>query len=92
MKKGINIILATTLLLGVSVQSYAQERGPGGERPVFSNVDLDGNGEVNFEEFSQQKLPGGDPQEIFDSIDANKDGVITEQEFLDHKPPAPPRR
>jgi hypothetical protein len=96
MNKSLNLVITAVLLLGVSACSRAEQRGPGGEggpgeRPVFSTVDIDGNGEINFEEFSQQNLPGGDVKEIFDSIDADKDGIITEQEFLDHKPPAPPR-
>ena len=91
MSKRKNVIVAVILFLGVTAQSYAQEKGPGAP-PAFSSVDLDGNGEVNFEEFSQQKLPGGDPKEVFDSIDSNDDEIITEQEFIDHKPPPPPRR
>ena len=93
MKKSINIILSTVLFLGVTAQAYAEERGQGGPgpRPEFSSIDIDGSGEISFDELSEQKLPGGDVQEIFDSIDADSDGVITEQEFIDHKPPAPPR-
>ena len=95
MKKSLNILIGGVLVLGVVSLAYAQEGGPGGdrpERPEFSSVDVDGSGDVDFEEFSQQRLPGGDYQTIFDNIDTDGDGLITEQEFKDHKPPAPPRR
>lgn len=94
MKKSMNIILGTVLVFGAVSLSFAQENGQGGgrpERPDFSSVDLDSSGEIDFDEFSQQTLPG-DPQTIFDHIDADSNGTITEQEFNDHKPPAPPRR
>jgi len=93
MKKTTSVILSSILLLGVSVQAYANQesRGPR-ERPVFSDVDTDGNGEISLSEFSSQDLPGGDADQIFNSIDTDQDGVISEQEFSDHKPPAPPQR
>lgn len=92
MKKSTSIILSSILLLGVSIQAYAedQDKGPG-QRPAFADVDLDSDGEISLSEFSEQTLPGGDPDEIFNSIDTDQDGAISEQEFTDHKPPAPRR-
>jgi len=94
MNKNLKITLATVLFTGLVGCSHADDRkGPpgGGERPDFSSIDTDGNGYIDFEEFSVQKLRGGDHQTVFDSIDADSDGQITEQEFSDHKPPRPPR-
>ena len=93
MKKTTSVILSSILLLGISAQAYANQENRGlRERPVFSDVDTDGNGEISLSEFSSQDLPGGDADQIFNSIDADQDGVISEQEFSDHKPPAPPQR
>ena len=68
----------------------SDRKGPA--RPEFSTIDIDNSGDVDFDEFSQQTLPHGDPQVVFDDIDVNGDGYITEQEFSEHKPPRPPKR
>lgn len=93
MKNNFKIVLIITLFIGLVGCSHGNDRKgpPGGERPEFSSIDTDGNGYVNFDEFSVQKLRGGDHQTIFDSIDTDNDGEVTEQEFNDHKPPRPPR-
>ena len=93
MKNNLKIALITTLFIGLVGCSHADDRQgpPKGERPDFSSIDSDGNGYIDFDEFSVQTLPGGDHQTVFDSIDADSDGQITEQEFSDHKPPRPPR-
>jgi len=95
MKTSTNVIIAAALLAGFINLSYAQQseqqKGPRPERPDFTSIDSDNNGEISFDEFSQQELPHGDYQTVFDSIDADSDGVLTEQEFTSHKPPRPSR-
>lgn len=91
MKNGSNILLVLALSAGFMAQSYAadseQERGPQGGPPAFSSIDSDGNGEIDFDEFSSQEIPHGDHQTIFDQMDSDGDGVVSEEEFKSHRPP-----
>tara|TARA_R110001592_G_scaffold224287_3_gene479904 strand:+ start:256 stop:543 length:288 start_codon:yes stop_codon:yes gene_type:complete len=93
MKNGSNILLVLALSVGFMGQSYAanseQGRGPQGGPPAFSSIDSDGNGEIDFDEFSSQEIPHGDHQTIFDEMDSNGDDVVSEDEFNNHKPPRP---
>lgn len=99
-----NAFLSTVLLisLGISAQGLAQqapkEHGQGREmgkhpkRPEFSQLDVDGDGEIVLEEFKQHEIPRRSHEEIFSHIDADGNGAITRQEFIDHKPPCRPRQ
>lgn len=96
MKAQLKTILTLAVLAGFTSQAYAfdnqQGRGQKPERPSFTSIDLNGDGEVDIDEFSQHEIPRGDHQTIFSLIDGDADGVITEQEFTDHKPPRPKKR
>ena len=85
------LILAFTLVLSTSnlVQAKNTEHRKDGppKRPSFASIDLNENGEIDFEEFSSHKLPHGDHQTVFDNIDTNDDGFISNDEFVNHKPP-----
>jgi hypothetical protein len=54
--------------------------------PVFSTVDLDGNGSITLEEFKQYKLKHNRHQRTFNRIDSDGDQLISEQELKNHKP------
>lgn len=62
------------------------------QRPTFESLDLNQNGDIDFDEFSSKELPRGDHQTIFDAIDADNNGVISNDEFTNHTPPQPPKR
>lgn len=89
-------VLATALLFVIFSQTPAQaqeqNRGRPGPPPAFSSIDINGDGEVDFDEFSQQDLPSGDHQTIFDEIDSDSNGVISKTEFKNHRPPAKQKR
>lgn len=57
------------------------------QRPSFSSIDTNDNGDIDFDEFSSHPLPFGDHQTVFESIDINNNGVIEQDEFANHKPP-----
>lgn len=57
------------------------------QRPSFTSIDANGNGDIDFDEFSLQALPHGDHQSVFETIDSNNDGVIEQDEFDNHRPP-----
>lgn len=61
----------------------AERRGP----PQFSQLDLDGNGEISLAEFKEHQPPLGTSEEFFSRIDIDEDGVITKSELTNHKPP-----
>lgn len=90
------LILAITLIMTTSslVQAKDDERSKNGppKRPNFESIDINENGEIDFDEFSSQKFPHGDPQTIFDKIDTNSDGFISNEEFVNHKPPQRKKR
>ena len=96
MKAQFKTLLALAVLAGFASQAYAfdnqQGRGQKPERPSFTSIDLNGDGEVDMDEFLQHELPHGYHQTVFSLIDGDADGVITEQEFTDHKPPRPKKR
>jgi len=91
-------ILLALLLSATAVVQTAQamptpddnstdDRPPRNERPKFSTIDINSDGEIDSEEFSAQKLPHGDHQTVFASMDTDNNGVISEEEFENHKPP-----
>ncbi|GHB69465.1 hypothetical protein GCM10008107_18470 [Psychrosphaera saromensis] len=80
------VFSATTLVQAAQTE---HERKP---RPVFSDIDTNSDGEINFEEFSILKLPHGEHEEVFVSIDVDNNGVISSEEFENHKPPRPKRK
>jgi len=96
MSKQSKNVLAITLLFVIFSQTPAQaqeqNRDRPGPPPAFSSIDINGDGEVDFDEFSQQQLPNGDHQSIFDDIDSDSNGVISKTEFKDHRPPAKQKR
>lgn len=96
MKAQLKTMLTLAVLAGFTSQAYAfgnqEDRGQKPERPSFTSIDLNGDGAVDLDEFSQHEIPHGDHQTVFSRIDLDGDGVITEQEFTDHKPPRPKKR
>lgn len=96
----INKLLITSLLMmtasSVVSLSHAKDSMPDRngppQRPSFESLDLNEDGDIDFDEFSSQELRQGDHQTIFDSIDADNNGVISSDEFENHTPPKPPQR
>ena len=80
------VFSATTL---VQAAPPEHDRKP---RPVFSDIDTNSDGKIDFEEFSTLKLPHGEPEEVFVRIDVDNNGVISNEEFENHKPPRPKRK
>ena len=81
------MLIAGVLLLTTGFAQAESERGAPPERPTFSSLDLNSDGEVSFEEFSSHDVPRGDHETIFGHIDTDSDGIITSDEFENHKPP-----
>ena len=84
------VIIATLLFIAIN-SAYAQKqdggKGQKHQRPEFSEIDTNENGEIDLAEFSQQQLPFGDYETVFNHIDADSNGVISQDEFASHKPP-----
>jgi len=84
------LILTITLIISTSsmVQANNSERSKNGppERPSFESIDINEDGDIDFDEFSSHKLPHGDYQTVFDTIDSDNNGVISNDEFVNHKP------
>lgn len=55
--------------------------------PTFNQLDIDNDGVVTLDEFSQHKLPYGKHDNVFARIDSDNNGEISEQELAEHKPP-----
>jgi len=55
-----------------------RRKGP----PNFAVLDTDNDAQISLEEFSQHKLPHGDPSKVFSRIDINQDGYISESELI----------
>lgn len=84
-------IVVLALLFTVFSQVQADENqhrkeGPR-QRPCFSSLDINGDGDINFDEFSSHKLPRGDHETVFANFDSDGNGVISKEEFKNHKPP-----
>ena len=62
-----------------------KHRGP----PAFSILDLNNDGQITLDEFSQHDIPHGSHDEIFSHIDNDQNGTIDERELFNHKPPPP---
>lgn len=87
------LMLAATLIISVSGFAQAEEnRGERPQRPTFASIDINEDGKVDLEEFSEHEIPRGDHETIFNSIDTDGDGIITSDEFDNHKPPQRQRR
>jgi Ca2+-binding EF-hand superfamily protein len=81
-------VLAITFVVVIFSQAQAQEKNRDRpEPPIFSAIDINGDGEIDMAEFSQQTLPHGDHQSIFSHIDSDNNGVISSTEFKNHRPP-----
>jgi Ca2+-binding EF-hand superfamily protein len=86
-------VLAITFVVVMFSQVQAQEKNrdrPG--PPAFSSIDINGDGGIDMDEFSQQTLPNGDHQTIFSHIDSDNNGVISSTEFKNHRPPTKQQR
>jgi len=86
-------LFGAVLFLSTACKPQGPDGGPSGGMggpPPFSEFDLNGDGVMTLEEFSEHEIPHGEHAEVFSMIDANGDGQITEEEFTSHKPPAPP--
>ena len=87
------LMIAATLIASISGGAQAENnRGERPERPSFSSLDINEDGEISFDEFSSHDVPHGDHQTIFDHIDTDGDGIITSDEFENHTPPQRQRR
>ena len=90
--------LALTMMLLVSASSLVQAKDSGQnkkathQRPSFTSIDTNSDGDIDFDEFSSQELPQGDHQIVFDIIDTDSNGVISNEEFVNHKPPPRKKR
>lgn len=88
MNKSSKTIIAVTLLCAglaqVNAKNSHEDHPP---RPSFSAIDINGDGDIDFDEFSSQKAPREGHQKIFSKIDKDDNGVITKAEFMSHKPP-----
>jgi hypothetical protein len=85
-----SILFTLSILSVFSVSSLVYAEGQSGQRkgpPVFTEIDLDGNGSVTLEEFKQHEIPHGSHEEAFSHIDSNGDESISEDELKNHKPP-----
>ena len=80
-------IIALLASGSVWAEKSRPDHGDRPERPSFSSIDVNGDGTIELDEFSMQKLPDGDHQTLFTHIDSNSDGLISEDEFKNHKPP-----
>jgi hypothetical protein len=84
------LVLAITLIISTSsVVQANNERSKNGppQRPSFESIDVNEDGNIDFDEFSSKELPHGDHQTVFDMIDADNNGIISNEEFVNHKPP-----
>ena len=96
----INKLLITSLLLMSASSlvnlSYAKnnmsDRNGPPPRPSFDSLDLNQDGDIDFDEFSSQEVHQGDHQTIFDAIDTDNNGVLSNDEFTNHTPPQPQKR
>ncbi len=93
-------VLAGSLLAFIVVNLAVAEDGAGmkGKMPTFSDFDLDGDGVVTEQEFSEghakraaemaeqgRKMKGAESCPGFVGIDTDKDGGISAEEFAAHQ-------
>jgi len=84
----LTFITLTALMATIGSTQAAEEHShQKPAKPDFSTLDLNVNGEIDFDEFSSHEIPMGDHQTVFEHIDADSNGVISEEEFANHKPP-----
>lgn len=85
-------ILLFTLGLSVcgSLMAAPSNDRPKGA-PDFSTIDTNGDGVIDFDEFSSHPIPHGDHETIFNNIDTDQNGEISKDELSSHKPPRPKR-
>ncbi|MCF2899890.1 MULTISPECIES: EF-hand domain-containing protein [unclassified Pseudoalteromonas] len=80
-------VLAISLLATAPACFARDHQGGPPPRPDFPTIDIDGNGVIDFTEFSEQPVPEDMLQTIFNDMDADQNGEVTEDEFNKHKPP-----
>lgn len=89
-------LLAPLILSVLALPTLAQNKNPDDERrpqrPVFTDIDTNEDGNIELSEFSALPHKHDDYESLFNRIDANEDGVISAQEFTEHKPPRNRRR
>ena len=88
--------VALTLMFAMNV-SAGEEKGTKGQMPAFSDIDLNGDGNVveqEFNEFHAKRMAerAAEGHELknagkctFAGVDADSDGAITPEEFEAHK-------
>ena len=85
------VIIAVTLLcvsiIHVNAKNPQKSKEGPPPRPLFSAIDINNDGDIDFDEFSSQQEPREGYQKIFSQIDNDDNGVITKAEFNNHKPP-----
>jgi hypothetical protein len=88
---GSKTIIAVTFLCAGLAQVNAKDTSRSKEgpppRPLFSAIDINGDRDIDFVEFSSTKVPREGHQHIFSQIDQDNNGVISKTEFMNHKPP-----
>lgn len=94
-----SLLLAIILLVGAgSALAQDSTRGMGNSMPVFSDIDLNGDGAIVTEEFYQARskrmaeraAKGGKMRNAanaptFESIDTDSDGKVSAEEFSAHQ-------
>lgn len=80
-------VLAISLLVTAPACFARDHQGGPPQRPDFTTIDIDGNGVIDFTEFSEQPMPEDMLQTIFNDMDTDQNGEVTEDEFNNHKPP-----
>ena len=79
-------VLAISLLVTAPACFARDHQGGPPQRPDFTTIDIDGNGVIDFTEFSEQPMPEDMLQTIFNDMDTDQNGEVTEDEFNNHKP------
>ena len=72
-------ILGLAILAGASLSTVAEARQHGGEKPAFTEIDTDGNGEVTQDEL--RAFGTTRAADRFDAADTNADGKLSVEEL-----------
>lgn len=76
-------ILTLSLMAGVAVMTFgaaADARGEGRERPAFSELDANGDGQLTLEEMQAHRAAHGAAR--FEASDTDGDGALSREEVL----------
>ena len=80
-------VLAMSVLVTAPACFARDHQGGPPQRPDCTTIDIDGNGVIDFTEFSEQPMQEDMLQTIFNDMDTDQNGEVTEDEFNSHKPP-----